>query len=323
MTDKKFDISGFSVEEIDYFPKHSRVSGSGENPNLEASIDAKFAATAKEDKAALAAALRRAAATRQLESAGIEPTEVAINELVLAQEAKVDSRPERQLYNAPPMGKKLLPGLFILYGGPKSGKSMSIAQLYARLSEMDIDASYLIAGEPDHRSIQGWDTLQQIIMYGFKDDDVPDVLLVDSLKDALYAASKGGLTTGGVSTQFITQISSISAKLMAEGRTVIAIINPSQLKLEDDLYNVIKSNVTGVFHFRNGAIGEGTVRKWNEAGYYDRLDSRDLDILFYDKPNQKPIEVPTSYNFQDAKQVSRINSRLGTLIQKLTPRNEV
>lgn len=318
------DISSFTDEEIEYFPHHSRVSGVASNPILEASIDAKFGSIEVAERSAVAIALRTEGVKRYLESVGVKATDESVSKFI----ASVDNQAAieavtmmRPSYDAPLPTDHLLPGLFIFYGSATAGKSAALAHIHEKMVSNGIDSVYLIAGEPDHRAIQGWDILRTVILNGFAGNDEPEVLCIDSLKDALYATGRGGLTTGGVSTQFMIELSSLSATLMAKGRTVIAVVNPSQNKLEGDLYETIKSNVTGIFKLHNSGVTDGSLRRWHTDGYYERVEKPSLDDLFI---NKSPANQTVTSLLQGSPRDPRvINAKLARLIHNTTPRNNV
>lgn len=315
------DISGFTNEEIEYFPHHSRVSGNASNPTLEASIDAKFSDIAAEDRADIATALRTEGVKRHLSSIGVKVTDESIARFIGEADSQFSETVmmARPSYTTPIKTANLLPGLFIFYGNATAGKSAALAHIHAKMVSEGIDSVYLIAGEPDHRAIQGWDILRTVILNGFAGNDEPEALCIDSLKDALYATGKGGLTTGGVSTQFMIELSSLSATLMAKGRTVIAVVNPSQTKLEGDLYETIKSNVTGIFRLNNSSVEAGSLRRWHDDGYYERVEKPTLDDLFINKsPEDKTIANALLSTPRDLRV---INAKLARLINNTTPRN--
>lgn len=318
------DISSFTDGEIEYFPHHSRASGVASNPILEASIDAKFSSIEVAERSAVAIALRTEGIRRHLESIGVKATDESISNFIASvdnqavTEAVIMTRPS---YDAPLPTDHLLPGLFIFYGSATAGKSAALAHIHEKMVSNGIDSVYLIAGEPDHRAIQGWDILRTVILSGFAGNDEPEVLCIDSLKDALYATGKGGLTTGGVSTQFMIELSSLSATLMAKGRTVIAVVNPSQNKLEGDLYETIKSNVTGIFKLHNSGVIDGSLRRWHTDGYYERVEKPSLDDLFI---NKSPANQTVTSLLQGSSRDPRvINAKLARLIHNTTPRNNV
>lgn len=313
------DISQFSDEEIMYFPSHSRVTGTVINPELEVSIDAKFDSLEPERKAEVAMALRREGLKRIIDSMGGDSSKAAIDSIISGITSDIVTNSfsfSRPSYGAPATSTTMLPGLFILYGDAQSGKSFVLSDIHKRLLDQKADVVYQIAGEPDHRAIQGWEPLKHIIMHGY-DDGAPSVLLIDSLKDALYS-SKGGLTSGGVSTQFIVDLSSLSASLMADGRTVIAVINPSQKKLLDDLYETIKSNVTGILHLRNNEAFAGSLRVWHQDGYYERIDRPSIDSLFKGSSSEA---LYSASSIVPSNRPRVIHDRLANLILNTTPRN--
>lgn len=207
---------------------------------------------------------------------------------------------------APESRSPFKPGLFIIYGGADSNKSHRLRKLFeftrSHLSG-SFDSEYIIVGEPDHRSIGSWAETISVLRYGFVDGDdtyVPDVMFVDSLKDLLYMPGDAGSGAGGLSMDATMELSGISAQLMREGRTVVAVVNPSQPKFIHDMYETLKSNVTGVFFYNPPVKGQqkdevehfnqkrmakllSSFRVWNNNDYYDRIsDGQIMNLVGLD-----------------------------------------
>lgn len=314
-------LRNWTESELIYFPRSPRVVvGAEADPMLESSIQQHFQ-TVKEQfniskiELAKLARFEGMRLISRLET-GTELTDSEINELIEAEDAnlKLNSRPrsirraeditgpmvslsDLNHSEAPPSRSKFLPGLFIVYGGADSNKSHRLAKLHDFIQadkDRDYTAEYVIVGEPDHRSIGSWRETISVMRYGFiNDGDVylPDVLLIDSLKDLLYMPGDSGSGAGGLSTSTIMELSSISAQLMRDGRTVIAVVNPSQPKYMDDMFETLKSNVTGVFYYNpSRAVNKdkkenfvpktvvsmvSSFRQWNND-YYDRQSDRQI-----------------------------------------------
>lgn len=180
-----------------------------------------------------------------------------------------------------------LPGLFIIYGAAQAEKSKRLAELYKATKEVsDGNIAYTIFCEPDHRSVGSWGLALQYIEHGYYDEATdqvvkPDVMFIDSIKDIVYMKGSGA-GKGGVSSDAIVRLSNLSSKLMREGRTVIAIINPSQESVIEPFYESLASNTTGVFWFASNDQGrlKSSFRRWSGVDFYERINDQPIDIIF-------------------------------------------
>lgn len=322
-------LNDWSESELLYFPFSPRVIPDADaDPVLEASIAEHFSdakAVYGVNKAQLARDARVAGLKlHHMRSDGEVLSDNDVKEIIAAQDAAakvaVVRRPRKasdvhgplvsrsDIINgpAPESRSPFKPGLFIIYGGADSNKSHRLRKLYefARDSLFgDFDIEYVILGEPDHRSIGSWAETISVLRYGFVDGDdtyVPDVMFVDSLKDLLYMPGDAGSGAGGLSMDATMELSGISAQLMREGRTVVAVVNPSQPKYIHDMYETLKSNVTGVFfynppvktsskdeveHFNQKRMARllSSFRVWNVNDYYDRIsDGQIMNLVGLD-----------------------------------------
>lgn len=367
----------WTPSELLYFPYSPRVlEGAEADELLEASISEKFqmATDAKLSKVDLAKHARSLGVKMSLTAKnGAEPSDqeiaaeikrvdgfnLTVTSAKVARRASEVMRPMVSLASvrsaaigAPASRSVFKPGLFIIYGGAEANKSHRLSRLsdHIKASSDGFSHEYLIMGEPDYRSLGSWRELIATLRFGLLDDNgapyVPDVMLIDSLKDLIYMPGDSGSGSGGLSTSAIMELSSISAQLMREGRTVVAVINPSQPKYLLDMYETLKSNVTGIFfynpprtapkggdsetadHFsvKSGKKLISSLRVWNVGGYYDRiadqeilsLISEDGDIL--DKAVKPKGVVGTVIAAVTPKAVS--NSSIKERLLKFTPRNE-
>lgn len=307
--------------ELLYFPRSARINPCAEpDSKLEASIARHFAAVQEvygKSKLELAKAARVAGLKlAHLMESGEDLSDSAVNELIKTQDVEFKKAVPRGIKRAEDITGPLvslsdteaeydgssvsafLPGLFILYGAAESNKSHRLAKLHKYTKEHypDVNSRYVIACEPDPRSVGSWKEAMSIMRFGFIGHDgetvVPDVIFIDSLKDLLYMPGDAS-GAGGISTSVILSLSSLSAQLMREGRTVVAVINPSQPKFVNDLYETLKSNVTGIFyfnprpnanekadHFSSGSAGKllSSIRQWRDS-YFERVESEELLTL--------------------------------------------
>lgn len=363
--------------ELLYFPYSPRVlEGAEADELLEASISEKFQLAADSNlskvdlaKQARTLGVRMSLTTRngvapsdkeiEAEIKRVDDSNQTVTAVKIARRASEVMKPMVSLSSvrnaeigAPASRSAFKPGLFIIYGGAESNKSHRLSRLRDHIQKEDAGFTheYLIMGEPDHRSLGSWREVIATLRFGLLDDDgepyVPDVMLIDSLKDLIYMPGDSGSGSGGLSTSAIMELSSISAQLMREGRTVVAVINPSQPKYLLDMYETLKSNVTGIFfynpprtapkggdsetadHFsvKSGRKLVSSFRVWNKDGYYDRiadqeilsLISEDGDIL--DKAVTPKGVVGTSIAAVAPRIVS--NSSIKERLLRSTPRNE-
>lgn len=324
---REAEVANWTEAELMYFPFSSRVLENADvDSDLEASIADHFSGLANSDEKIKLAKIARSSGLKlvHLHRTGEELSDSDVAKIVsatdktllsgigsprLARVADEIFKPavsldqvdqvnvDRRLHNP------CLPGLFLLYGGPDSGKSHRFSKISDYLNALqnghdDFSFVAMRMGEPDHRAVGSWREIIATVKFGFTsadEDFKPDVLLIDSLKDLIYMPSKGGAGAGGVSTEVLTILSSLSSSLMREGRTVIAVMNPSQPRIAMDLYESLKSNVTGIFYFNpsraateshqsNFSISTdspmiSSVRKWNGT-FYDRLSDVGVLSLF-------------------------------------------
>lgn len=349
----------WTASELLYFPYSPRVlEGAEADELLEASISEKFqiAADSGLSKVDLAKEARNLGVRMMLTSKlGSDPSEkdiaaeikrvddsnLTVTAVKIARRSHEIMKPLVSLASvrnaaigAPESRSAFKPGLFIIYGGAESNKSHRLSRLHAHIKETCdcFSHEYLIMGEPDYRSLGSWRELIATLRFGLLDDHgepyVPDVMLIDSLKDLIYMPGDSGSGSGGLSTSAIMEFSSISAQLMREGRTVVAVINPSQPKYLLDMYETLKSNVTGIFFYNpprsapKGGDSEiadhfsvksskkliSSLRVWNKDGYYDRL--ADQEILSLISEDGDILDLP-----------ARIKTVVGTVIAAVTPKN--
>lgn len=325
MTDKKRTvpaaISAWTESELLYFPRSPRVVvGAESDPMLESSIQQHFSNVAVEhgiSKLELAKLARfEGIKLASLMDNGVDLSDKEVNAIIKEQDETRRQATPRVIRRAedvtgpmvsyddisnteaPESRSAFKPGLFIIYGGADASKSHRLKKLYdytaQNLKGLGFSYEYLIMGEPDHRSLGSWRETIATLRYGIiRDGDVyvPDVIFLDSLKDLLYMPGDSGSGSGGLSTSAIMELSSISSQLMRDGRTVIAVINPSQPKYLKDMYETLKSNVTGIFfynvpnsdrddrrdHFTPAAVRNmiSSFRAWNQE-YYDRISDQGI-----------------------------------------------
>lgn len=322
-------LNDWSESELLYFPFSPRVIKDADADSvLEAGIAEHFSdvqAVYGVNKAQLARDARVAGLKlHHMRSEGEILSDKDVKEIIAAQDAvakvAVVRRPRKasdvhgplvsrsDIINgpAPESRSPFKPGLFIIYGGADSNKSHRLRKLYEFTRDKldgDFETEYVILGEPDHRSIGSWAETISVLRYGFVDGDdtyVPDVMFVDSLKDLLYMPGDAGSGAGGLSMDATMELSGISAQLMREGRTVVAVVNPSQPKYIHDMYETLKSNVTGVFfynppvksqskdeveHFNQKRMARllSSFRVWNVNDYYDRIsDGQIMNLVGLD-----------------------------------------
>lgn len=322
-------LSDWSESELLYFPFSPRVIKDADADSvLESGIAEHFSnvqAVHSVNKAQLARDARIAGLKlHHMRSEGEVLSDKEVKDIIAAQDAMSKSavvrRPRKasdvhgplvsrsDIINgpAPDSRSPFKPGLFIIYGGADSNKSHRLRKLYEFTRDKlagEFESEYVIVGEPDHRSIGSWAETISVLRYGFVDGDdtyVPDVMFVDSLKDLLYMPGDAGSGAGGLSMDATMELSGISAQLMREGRTVVAVVNPSQPKYIHDMYETLKSNVTGVFfynppaksqqkeeveHFNQKRMARllSSFRVWNTNDYYDRIsDGQIMNLVGLD-----------------------------------------
>lgn len=380
---KPAPLQNWSEAELVYFPYSPRVVADADaNPQLDGSIAVHFElvqSTFGITKAELAKLARAEGIyLNHFRDKGEELSDSEIESLIIEQdkEAAIGRKPVRIRHAGdvssalvsidvvrnvavPDSRSALLPGLFIVYGGADSHKSHSLAKLHQYVAEKypDVTNEYVIAGEPDPRSVGSWAETLSVLRYGFMTEGniyLPDVIFIDSLKDLLYMPSDGGLGSGGLSLAVTRELSSISAQLMREGRTVVAVINPSQPKFLFDWYETLKSNVTGIFFLnppasesRDSAVGQAnsqfstqikravtsSFRKWN-GEYYDRLNDQklgaliglDVDVLDL-VTQQSPAPSVVAENVEDQVTIQKqyaggLRDRFRNFLMNSTPSNK-
>lgn len=315
-------VDAWTEAELLYFPYSPRVlPGAVANNALEASI-AEYFNNCKSygiKKIDLATHARVAGLRLEAELGGVELSDSDVKDLIKAQDQEAKGARVKQAYteirrpdqitgpllsvedliysDPEPPRSPVQPGLHIIFGGANSSKSYRLSSIYHYLTSMkeqkkaDFSLAYLIIGEPDHRSKGSWPEIIATIRYGLIDNGdvlVPDVLLMDSFKDLLYMPG-GNTMSGGVTTDFILNLSNLSAQLMREGRAVVAVVNPSQEKLMADLFETIRSNATSIFAYNLESRKsedrtlftkfKSAMRKWTGT-YYDRPEGNGIMALF-------------------------------------------
>lgn len=356
-------LEHWSEAELLYFPVSPRVIPDADpDPVLEVSIGHHFDSVAHYgiSKVELAKEARRAGIALQLtRDTGKAATEKEIDDVIKAIDSKPRIKRARRADDirgpmisvdqlnydqaAPESKSEFKPGLFIIYGGADAGKTYRLSKLfeYIRSRKPSYTYEYLIMGEPDHRSLGSWQEIIASLRYGFIKGDanyLPDVMFVDSLKDLIYMPSDSGSGSGGLSTETITVLSSFSSQLMKEGRTVIAVINPSQPKYTNDMYETLKSNVTGIFYYN--PVGEATgnfkptivgklkssLRAWSADHYERKTDMGIMNLLglegdILDAAPSVP-SVKSSNKVTRVTHASNLRKGLSRLTLSMTPSNE-
>lgn len=370
-------LSPWTQSELMYFPYSPRVlAGAEANDALEGSIaehfnnvTAQFGVT-KGDLASLA----RSEGVRLilLQRNGSDPSTSEIKAEEAAIEAEHNSSPraprlakrasdvrgpmlsvsDLAVLNTQVVSKSIFkPGLFIIYGGAESGKSHRLSRLFELMSSerRSFSFEYLIMGEPDHRSLGSWREIIATLRYGLLNDGdiyIPDVMFIDSLKDLIYMPSDSGSGAGGLSTETISVLSSISAQLMREGRTVIAVINPSQPKYINEMYETLKSNVTGVFYYNPRITKEenprgpdhftptvvsglkSSFREWQDTHYDRSVDKQIMALIglegdVLDTRVGKVVQAAIPSTPTERANFSRnVRNKLATSLTSLTPSNK-
>lgn len=320
-------LKGWSESELLYFPYSPRVDPSAEaDATLEASISdhfdnvkqfsvtkAELAKLARFHGLRLHMSRQRGVEQGSISDSDVEATikeqdnQIKLRPAVRKRAARLNeitdalvSRDRSGMTDAPVSLSPALPGLFIIYGGAEANKSYQLLAAYTLFNSQHptVDSEFTICCEPHHDSVGSWREAISIIRYGYIDGEStvkPPVIFIDSLKDILYADG-GNTGSGGISTDVITELSAISAQLMREGRTVVAVLNPSQPKFMNDLYETLKTNTTGVFYTGESEVKvedgsknfvtetlkkvKNSVRQWkkgsNGTNYYHRQGDIDL-----------------------------------------------
>lgn len=152
-------------------------------------------------------------------------------------------------------------GLYVVYGGAASGKTRWLSENCKNI---------WFVGEPDHRAMPFSDALRMLRAASTARFSARQVVGVDSFKDLVYTAN-GAATQGGVSTGFLVELAELSRRLMGSNLHVLAIVNPSQEKVSDALYDALVGNCTGIIELKHGKVARGAERIWNaEGGFYER-----------------------------------------------------
>lgn len=152
-------------------------------------------------------------------------------------------------------------GLYVVYGGAASGKTRWLSEHCRNI---------WFVGEPDHRAMPFREAMRMLNAAATTRFETKQVVGVDSFKDLVYSAS-GAATQGGVSTGFFMDLAELSRRLMGTNLHVLAIVNPSQEKVSDALYDALVGNCTGIIELKQGVPQRGAERIWNEeGGYYER-----------------------------------------------------
>lgn len=236
-------------------------------------------------------------------------------------------------HDVPDDNHGFLPGLFIIYGAAQAEKSKRLAELYKVTKDLSTgNVAYTIFCEPDHRSVGSWGLALQYIEHGYFDESSntivkPDVMFIDSIKDIVYMKGSGA-GKGGVSNDAIVRLSNLSSQLMREGRTVIAIINPSQESVIEPFYESLASNTTGVFWFASNDQGKlkSSFRKWSGLDFYERVNDQPIEIIFggFDLNSNKTdaksgVRKPTGLNMSNA-QKKKLQSAITNLYMTTQPK---
>lgn len=160
-----------------------------------------------------------------------------------------------------PRGDQAGGGLYIVYGGAASGKTRWLSEHCSNI---------WFVGEPDHRAMPFSEARRMLAAAASTRFENRQIVGIDSFKDLVYSA-EGAATQGGVSTGFFMEIAELSRRLMGSNLHVLAIVNPSQDRVSDALYETLIGNCTGIVQLIGGVVERGAERVWNpEGGFYER-----------------------------------------------------
>lgn len=160
-----------------------------------------------------------------------------------------------------PRGDRAGGGLYIIYGGAASGKTRWLSEHCKNI---------WFVGEPDHRAMPFSEARRMLAAAASTRFESRQIVGIDSFKDLVYSA-EGAATQGGVSTGFFMELAELSRRLMGSNLHVLAIVNPSQDRVSDALYETLVGNCTGIIQLIGGVVERGAERVWNhEGGYYER-----------------------------------------------------
>jgi len=119
--------------------------------------------------------------------------------------------------------KLVQPGLYIVLGGPATGKTILLPALAANLTAKGHRTRRFVVDEPmPGRTIGGAMGLSIIIDSFLRSED--HVLVLDSLKHLINTG--GNATAGGIPREFFTIVDGIDAAASAMGKAIIASVNP-------------------------------------------------------------------------------------------------
>lgn len=160
-----------------------------------------------------------------------------------------------------PRGGQAGGGLYIVYGGAASGKTRWLSEHCNNI---------WFVGEPDHRAMPFSEARRMLAAAASTRFESRQIVGIDSFKDLVYSA-EGAATQGGVSTGFFMELAELSRQLMGSNLHVLAIVNPSQDRVSDALYETLIGNCTGIVQLVGGVVERGAERVWNhEGGFYER-----------------------------------------------------
>lgn len=211
-----------------------------------------------------------------------------------------------------PRGAQAGGGLYIVYGGAASGKTRWLNENCHNV---------WFVGEPDHRAMPFQEARAMLAAAATVRFESQQVVGIDSFKDLVYTAA-GAATQGGVSTGFFMEIAELSRQLMGTNLYALAIVNPSQDKVSDSLYDALVGNCTGIIELKQGKVARGAERIWNaEENYYERrtLASGETFSFLRDTPAAAPaVQVSTTSDGKKVVYGKAVANKLSQLINKNT-----
>lgn len=203
-------------------------------------------------------------------------------------------------------------GLYVVYGGAASGKTRWLGEHCRNI---------WFVGEPDHRAMPFREAMRMLDAAATTRFETEQVVGIDSFKDLVYAAN-GAATQGGVSTGFFMELAELSRRLMGTNLHVLAIVNPSQEKVSDALYDALVGNCTGIIELKQGVPQRGAERVWNaEGNYYERRTLAAGEVFSFLKTPQGDRPAVSVGHTEKGKNVvysQAVAKKLSQLINKNT-----